>query len=115
MTLNHDLFFMLMVGFALADFALQGDAMAKGKNRNMKPSYVPDGQRCMPCWFFWMGAHGLIHGGTVYLVTGSLFLGMFETIMHFIIDCMKCENWTNPYQDQLLHFICRLGYWWCLS
>ena len=107
----YDLLFLLFAGFALGDFALQGDAMAKGKNRNRKPDYIPEGQKYMPCWYFWLGAHGFIHGGIVYLITGSLFLGVFETIMHFVIDFMKCENWTNPYQDQLLHFVCRMMYW----
>ena len=112
---NSELFFLLMVGFALADFALQGDAMAKGKNRNKKPDYIPEGQKYMPCWYFWLGAHGLIHGGAVYFVTGSLLLGVTETILHFVIDFIKCENITNPYQDQLLHLLCRLMYWGYLS
>jgi hypothetical protein len=105
-----ELFFKLLVGHALADFALQSDTMAKGKNRHNKPDYIPDGQKFVSCWFYWMGAHSLIHGGVIYLITGSLFFGIFETIAHFLIDFVKCENKINPNQDQLLHLGCRFFY-----
>ena len=103
-------FILLMMAHALADFSLQGDAMAKGKNRNRKPDYVPEGQKLMPCWPYWLSAHALISGGAVYLVTGSIYLGCAEVILHFIIDFIKCENWTNPHIDQALHILCRIGY-----
>jgi len=105
-----ELFFKLLVAHALADFSLQTDAMAKGKNRNKKPDYVPVGQKFVSCWPYWLSAHALISGGAVYLVTNNLLLGIFETIAHWIIDFAKCENWTNPDQDQALHIICRIGY-----
>jgi hypothetical protein len=105
-----ELFFKLLVAHALADFSLQGDAMAKGKNRNRKPDYIPDGQKLIPCWPYWLSAHAFIHGGAVYIVTGSLLLGSIETVAHWAIDFAKCENWTNPHQDQILHIVCRIGY-----
>lgn len=102
--------FMLLCGHALSDFALQSDAMSKGKNRNRKPDYLPEGQKYTPCWPYWLSAHGLISGGLVLLITGSFFLGIVETLLHSLIDFVKCENFTSPHIDQLLHFICRLGY-----
>jgi len=95
---------------ALADFALQSDAMAKGKNRHKKPDYIPEGQKYTPCWPYWLTAHALISGGAVYLVTGSLMWGITETVLHWGIDFCKCENWTSPHLDQWFHFVCRLGY-----
>lgn len=46
------LFIKLLMGHALADFSLQTDTMAKGKNRNRKPdmSVVPPGQKYQPTW-----------------------------------------------------------------
>ena len=102
--------FLLLCGHALADFSLQTDAMAKGKNRNRKPDYIPEGQKLMPCWYYWLSAHAFISGGIVFLITGQLHWGIFETIAHWIIDFLKCDNKTNPNQDQLLHFVCRILY-----
>ena len=104
------LLFLLLVGHALADFALQPIGMAKGKNRHYRPDYIPEGQKYMPCWMYWLTAHALIHGGAVYFITGSLLLGILETLLHWVIDFAKCENWTNPHTDQMLHFLCKIVY-----
>jgi len=92
------LFFKLLVGHALADFALQPEAMAKGKNRQSIG------------WPYWLLSHSLIAGGIVYYITQNIWLGIAETILHCVIDFMKCENVTNPHIDQLLHLVCRLCY-----
>jgi hypothetical protein len=105
-----ELFIKLLMGHALADFALQTDIMAKLKNRHKKPDFIPEGQKYIPCWPYWLSAHGLIHGGAVCLITGNVYLGITETILHCWIDFMKCENWTNPNQDQTLHVLCKIGY-----
>ena len=42
--------FRLLVGHAIGDFALQTAAMAKGKNRNRKPDYIPEGQKPVRVW-----------------------------------------------------------------
>jgi len=72
--------FELLIGHAFADFGLQSDWMAKNKNRHVSPSYVPEGQRFTPTWFYVLSAHSLIHSGFVYMITGSAFLGLLNLL-----------------------------------
>lgn len=102
--------FKLLMGFAVADLALQPTEMAKGKNRHYKPDYIPQGQKVVAVWPFFMTGHTLIHAGAVLLVTNNIWLALAELVLHWMIDFAKCENWTNPYTDQALHFLCRVGY-----
>jgi hypothetical protein len=102
--------FKLLIGHALADFALQSEIMAKGKNRHNKIDKIPPGQKYVPCWPYWLSAHALIHGGVVFLATGNVHWGVAETILHFVIDFLKCEGCTNPNTDQALHAITKLFY-----
>lgn len=104
------LFFKLLIGHALADYPLQGDAMAKGKNRHNPPYGIPPGQKPVAVWTHYLTAHALIHGGFVWAITGSPALGLVECVLHWIIDFAKCENWTNPHQDQFLHIACKAVY-----
>ena len=104
-----ELLFELLVGHAVADFALQSDVMAKGKNRHNKVT-PPPGQEYKACWPMWLLAHGLIHGGVVYYITGSVALGVFETITHSAIDFCKCEGLTEPYSDQIIHLTTKIFY-----
>ena len=147
------IFFILMFLHALADFSLQSDAMAKGKNRltqikireelpmthitkkkeeltkkelklfskgydlnkikyfEFHEKRLPNGQKFVNCWFYWMSAHALIQGGLIMLIFPEFwYLGLIEVIIHFIIDFMKCQNKLNPHQDQLLHFVFRIMY-----
>ena len=102
--------FRLFFGHFLADFAFQTDIMAKMKSRHNKPDWIPQGQKYVPTWHYWLTAHAFIHGGVLYLLTGNLLIGGLETILHWIIDLLKCENITNPHIDQMLHFLCKLAY-----
>ena len=103
--------FVLMVGHAVADFALQPDAMARGKNRHQR-TVPPPGASYQATWFYWLSAHGLIHGGAVALATGSPLLGALESACHIAIDFGKCENWYGIHRDQTMHLVCKLA--WCL-
>ena len=107
------IFFWLLVGHALADFSLQSDAMANGKNRHYRTT-PPPGAKYQATWFYWLTSHSLIHGGAVALVTGVWWLGVAETIVHWFIDFAKCENWTGIHRDQGLHVICKLVWWMLL-
>lgn len=97
----------LVVGHALADFVLQTDTMAKGKNRHNHTT-PPPGARMQPTWFYWLTSHALIHGGMVALVTGHVWLGVAEAICHWCCDFGKCENWYGIHEDQSFHLFCKL-------
>lgn len=79
--------------------------MATEKNRHSRTEL----QKAVP-WFYWLTAHSLVHGGAIYLVTRSVTLGVIETILHWIIDFVKCEGWTSIHTDQFLHVACRVLY-----
>ena len=95
----YNIFFLLLCGHALCDYSLQNDTMAKCKDHITNPmeKHVP--------WYYWLGAHSLIHGGMVTLITGSTVLGLFEAVTHAGFDYMKCDGATNIHQDQALHLI----------
>ena len=89
----------LVVVHFLCDYPLQGDFVARGKNRHTAIPGVP--------WYHPMLAHSAIHGGGVAVVTGYWQLGVLEAICHFGIDCLKCEGQTSLTTDQILHLTCK--------
>lgn len=97
-----ELFFLLLVGHAVADYALQSDYLVASKNRHDE---VRDGKKH---WVWVLSAHCLINGGAVYVVTGSLLLAFCETVVHFVIDFCKCEEWFSYNVDQTLHVSCKI-------
>ena len=102
------MFFALLIGHAIADFPLQAGPMATEKCRRSTSGL----QKAVP-WYYWLTAHALIHGGFVYWITGSLFLGLMETVVHWFIDFGKCEGWFGIHVDQALHVACK-ALWWAL-
>ena len=100
----------LLIGHALADYPLQGDAIAKGKNRHSPPYGIPPGQKPCAVWWHYLTAHALIHAGAVWIITGNVGFAVAELALHWAIDFAKCENWTNPHQDQALHVACKMAY-----
>lgn len=96
------LFFFLLVGHVIADYPLQGDFLAKAKNRAMPIPGVP--------WRLALWSHALIHGGFVALLTNSVSLGVVETILHAWIDDLKCRGRITYGADQLLHVLCKVIY-----
>ncbi len=111
--MNFELIFWLFAGHAIADFVLQSDSMAKGKNRNRRPdpSVLPPGVKYTPCWPYWLMAHALTHGAAVALATNVWWLGALETVAHWITDFGKCENWYGVHTDQALHLVAKAGWW----
>lgn len=95
-------FFYLLAGHALADYSLQTDFIAKGKNRHTSFPGMP--------WLYVMLAHCLIHAGIVLLLTNNIWCGLFELVAHFVLDCLKCEGKTNIHHDQIGHVLCKLAY-----
>lgn len=96
------LFFWLLVGHAVADYPLQGDFLARGKNHKAPLPGVPWTQ-CL----FW---HALMHAGAVALVTGYVSLGIAELVAHLAIDYTKCHGLTGFHQDQFLHVVCKFAW-----
>ncbi len=103
--------FLLIVAHALGDFALQSEAMARGKNRHPQPTLSDSGG--FPAWPYWLTSHALIHGGAVALVTGVWWLGLAETVLHWLVDYAKCERWIGFHTDQWLHVASKV-LWWVL-
>ncbi len=101
------MFFYLLVGHALMDFPMQAGPIATEKCRHSNTEL----QKQVP-WYYWLSAHALLHGGAVAWITGSVGLGIAETICHWVIDFAKCEGWTNIHFDQALHIICKII--WCV-
>ena len=101
----------LIAGHALADYPLQTDFIAKGKNHRAPIPGID--------WPIILLAHALIHGLTVYALTGSAALLVLESVLHTVIDWTKCEGLTTFRVDQALHVACKVVYvlagaslWW---
>jgi hypothetical protein len=96
------LFLKLLAAHCLADYPLQGDFLARAKNHRAPIGGVP--------WVQALAAHAVIQGGAVWLVTGSLALGAFETFAHALIDFGKNQGWYGYHADQFLHVACKALY-----
>ncbi|MNU19478.1 hypothetical protein D3C71_77060 [compost metagenome] len=94
--------FWLLVGHAICDYPLQGDFLSQAKNR-----FTPVGK---PIWRHALMAHGLIHGGAVALVTGFVFLGLLEVIVHIVTDHCKNKGLLTFAQDQWIHYGCKVAW-----
>lgn len=97
MTYYIELLFGLFVGHAVCDVALHSKELSRLKRRRFSPS----------CWWYFLWGHSLMHGGAAYVVTGNVYLGILETVCHFIIDLLKCEGKFGMFTDQFLHFMCK--------
>lgn len=95
--------FLLLAGHALCDYPLQGDFLAKAKNRANPISGVP--------WWHGLFPHALIHGGMVAIVTGIWWLGVAEFVIHAATDDAKCTGKIGFDADQAIHVGCKLAWW----
>lgn len=103
-------FFLLCLGHFVADYPLQSDFIAKGKNRfrSVDPASIPPGQKPMTVWPWVLTAHAGTHGAAVFLVTGSAGLAAAEMVSHWLIDYGKCANRYGIHADQFMHIACKL-------
>lgn len=94
-----NMFLLLIFAHFLADYPLQGDFLSRAKNRMSPILGVP----------FWqpMTAHAAIHGGFVGIITGSAYLAVAETVIHWITDDAKCRGWIGYNTDQMIHIACK--------
>lgn len=97
------LLFTLLMGHAVADFALQSDAMAQGKRGTVVS--VPNGQKPQVTWVYWLMAHSLIHGAAVMVITGGIWMAVFATVVHVLVDFGKTRNHYGIHMDQTLHLV----------
>lgn len=91
---------LLVFVHALADYPLQGDFLARAKNRTAPIPGVP--------WQQALGAHAIIHGGFVGVITGLWWLGVLEAVAHAAIDDAKCRGAIGFNADQAAHVACKL-------
>jgi hypothetical protein len=94
---------LLFWGHVLADYPLQGDFLAKGKDPNGPlKEFFP--------WTHALSAHAMIHAGFVFLFTGSLRCALLEWFSHALIDYAKCAKWIDLDMDQFLHYLMKVVY-----
>lgn len=93
------LLILLAMTHFLCDFALQSDRMAREK--------CPGHDVTLP-WGWWLGSHCAIHGLGVALITDEPLLGLAETVVHAVIDRLKCAGLYRLAVDQALHLACKL-------
>jgi hypothetical protein len=96
------LFFAFAISHALADFPLQGDYLARTKQRRQAAN--------VPEWLIALTAHSLIHAGGVWLISGSVLLATVELVLHWLIDLGKGEGYYGYVADQALHLGCKVAY-----
>lgn len=96
------LFFAFAIAHVLADFPLQGDYLAREKQRSTAGG--------MWEWLIALTSHSLIHAGGVWLVSGSVILGAAELVLHWLIDFGKGEGKYGLASDQGLHLGCKMFY-----
>lgn len=90
----------LVAGHALCDYPLQGDFLARAKNRTAPIPGVP--------WWQALTAHASIHAGFVAIVTGIWWLGAAEFLVHWLTDDAKCRGKIGFNADQAIHIACKL-------
>lgn len=108
-----ELFALMMLGHFLGDYPLQGEFLARGKNRSRPLPGFP--------WHQILFAHAVIHGGLVALavviagISGypellrlAVVFGLAETFVHVAIDDGKCRGTFGFNVDQSLHALCKL-------
>ena len=99
-----EIFIKLMLAMAVTDLAIQTEVMAFAKG-DTKPTVVQD-----PPWYYFMGAHSMVNGCGVWLVTGNVYFGVAESVLHFVIDHLKCSHIISSRVDLTLHIGCRVIY-----
>jgi len=89
------LFLMLLGMHWICDYPLQGQFLSDAKAKG-------------PLRVYHLIAHAGIHGAGVALVTGNVWLGLAEWVLHTLIDEAKIRGKTTFAQDQALHIACKL-------
>jgi len=88
-------------GHAISDLALQNQWIGKHKHPSY-PIHYPDGSPYY-AWRWVLIGHAMINGAVVWLITGHIWLGVVETLLHFVIDLLTIMGFYRLAVDQLLH------------
>jgi hypothetical protein len=96
------LFAAFLVVHTLADFPPQGTWLAMQKSRKTASGTSE--------WLVAIWSHSVIHAGGVWLVRGSLALGVVELALHSAINLGKGGGKFGLIADQVLHAACKAGY-----
>lgn len=96
------LFLLMMFWHFLADYPLQGDFLARAKNRTNPIPGTP--------WWQALVGHSYIHAAGVGIITGMVELAIAEFVAHAAIDDAKCRGKLTFNHDQALHVLCK-GAW----
>lgn len=93
---------LLVFAHAVADYPLQGEFLARAKNRTAP----------IPGFPFWQAltAHAVIHGGMVGIITGNIGLALAEVAAHWITDDLKCRGKIGLNTDQAIHIVCKIAW-----
>jgi len=103
--------FALVIGHVLADYPLQGKFLATAKNRHANSdTLLGETETPRGLWIHALTAHAMIHCAAVWLISGSLLLGLIELVLHWVIDFIRCEKKIGYTTDQMLHVACKIGY-----
>jgi hypothetical protein len=100
------LFLLLVFFHVLADYPLQGDFLAKGKNHLAPITGIP--------WYHCLTAHAIVHAGFVGLAMNSVEFAIMEFSAHWVIDFCKSDKvfGNRPHLayniDQAMHIVCKL-------
>lgn len=87
--------FLLVAAHWVCDYPLQGQFLAEAKQHG-------------PLRVYHLVAHSGIHGAAVFLITGSIWLGLIEWMAHTIIDNEKCRGKSSFAIDQAAHIACKV-------
>lgn len=96
----------LILAHLLADYALQGDFMAKAKNHKAPFPGVP--------WQTVLASHAAIHALLVLLITGSALFAAIEFVVHAATDWAKCDGRISFNTDQAVHLLTKVAFAVCL-
>ena len=96
-----EVFAWLLIGQAIADFALQTEWMARAK----QPGGAFDGELIWPTV---LACHAAIHAGAVKLATGSWLLAGLEFVAHTAIDYTRGRGRLSFNGDQAAHVGCKV-------
>lgn len=99
-----EMFALMVFAHALADYPLQGEFLARAKNRTAPIAGMP--------WYQALAAHAIIQGGFVGILSGSISLAVAEAVVHAITDDLKCRGKLGFNMDQVIHIGSKIV--WCV-